>query len=144
MADPTTILVGIDGSKESRQALRWACQEAQLRGVDVLAVAVWNVFPVTVDPMVGTAAYENVKDPEQVTRATLEALTAEVAGDFPEVELAQKVTAGHPAEELIKLSTNASMLVVGAQGHGGFMGMMLGSTSKHVLSHSACTVVVVR
>lgn len=144
MAHPSTIVVGVDGSKESRQALRWACEEAALRSLDVLAVAVWNVFPITLEPLVGLTAWERTVDSEQVTRATLAALVAEVAGEFPEVALAQQVMTGHPAEELIKLSADAAILVVGAQGHGGFMGMLLGSTSKHVLAHSACTVVVVR
>lgn len=144
MTHPTTLVVGIDGSKDSRRALRWACQEALGRGLDVLVVAVWNVFPVTLEPQVGTAAWDNTTESEAVTQATLAVLVAEAAGDFPNVKLAQRVLAGRPAEELTKLSTGASMLVVGAQGHGGFMGMLLGSTSKYVLTHSDCTVVIVR
>ncbi|MEO6998902.1 MAG: universal stress protein [Terracoccus sp.] len=144
MADPRTIVVGIDGSKESRRALRWACEEARLRGLAVLAVAVWNVFPITLEPLVGTMPWEHIGEPEKVTQATLQAIAAEMADDFPEVRLDQRVLAGHPAEELIKLSADAFILVVGAQGHGGFLEMLVGSTSKHVLSHSACTVMVVR
>ena len=139
-----TIVVGVDASQESRQALRWACQEAHRRGLDVLAVAVWGVFPVTLEPLVGSESWRNTNDNEKVTRATLAALVAEVTGDFPQVELTQKVLAGRPAEQLITLSAGAAMLVVGAQGHGGFMGMLLGSTSRHVLTHSKCTVVIVR
>ena len=69
MAHPSTIVVGVDGSKESRQALRWACEEAALRSLDVLAVAVWNVFPITLEPLVGLTAWERTVDSEQVTGA---------------------------------------------------------------------------
>lgn len=144
MGQPTTIIVGLDGSQESRRALRWACREGHLRGKGVLAVAVSNVFPVTLDPLVGATAWESITDAETVSEATLTALVAEVVDDFPDVELTQKVLVGPPAEHLVKLSQEAAMLVVGSAGHGGFMGMMLGSTSRHVLTHSACTVVVVR
>ncbi|MDN5765293.1 MAG: universal stress protein [Humibacillus sp.] len=144
MAGPRTIVVGVDGSKESRTALRWACEEARRRGLDVLAVAVWNVFPITLEPLVGTTPWERIGDSEKMTQETLQAIAGEVAGDFPEVRLDELVLAGRPAEELVTLSADAFILVVGARGHGGFLEMLVGSTSKHVLSHSACTVVVVR
>lgn len=144
MAGPRTIVVGVDGSKESRRAVRWACEEARLRGLDVLVVAVWNVFPITLEPLVGTTPWERIGDAEKVTQETLREIAGEVAGDFPEVRIDQLVLAGRPAEELVTLSADALMLVVGARGHGGVLEMLVGSTSKHVLSHSACTVVVVR
>jgi nucleotide-binding universal stress UspA family protein len=45
---------------------------------------------------------------------------------------------------LIDLSEDADLVVVGAQGHGGFAGMLLGSVSQHIAVHARCTVVVVR
>ncbi|MBC9821198.1 universal stress protein [Terrabacter sp. MAHUQ-38] len=143
MTQAGTIVVGIDGSKESREALRWACEEASLRKHHVLAVAVWNVFPVTTDPLLGTAAFDAV-DPERTTKETLSQFVTEARQRHPDIDVTPKVIAGHPAEQLITLSEGAAMLVVGAQGHGGFLGMLLGSTSRHVLNHSGCTVVVVR
>lgn len=138
-----TIVVGVDGSPESRAALVWACQEAHLRGSAVTAVAVWNAFPVTTDPMTGLSAWE-FPDPEKTTRDTLRTMVKEVGDDFPGVTIHRLVLSGHPAEQLIRLSASASMVVVGAVGHGGFVGMLIGSTSRHVLAHSTCTVVVVR
>lgn len=144
MTQRPTIVVGVDGSAVSRQALTWACEEAVLRDHQVLAVAVWNVFPITTEPLVGLDPWRPVSEPESVTRETLHDLVAEATAAVPGVRISEKVVAGHPAEQLIELSTTAVMLVVGAQGHGGFMGMLLGSTSKHVLAHSRCTVVIVR
>ena len=143
MTQAKTIVVGIDGSKESREALRWACEEARLRQHQVLVVAVWNVVPVTTDPMLGTAAFEAV-DAERTTKDTLSQFVTEARLQHSDIDVTPRVIAGHPAEELITLSEGAAMLVVGAQGHGGFLGMLLGSTSRHVLNHSHCTVVVVR
>jgi nucleotide-binding universal stress UspA family protein len=60
------------------------------------------------------------------------------------VQIQRRVTAGNAAQELIDLSEEAGLVVVGAKGHGGFVGMLLGSVSQHVLAHSRCTVVVVR
>jgi hypothetical protein len=52
------------------------------------------------------------------------------------------VTDGQPAQVLLAESDGAELLVVGGRGRGGFTGMLLGSTSQHVLSHASCPVVV--
>lgn len=144
MTHTPTIVVGVDGSAESRRALRWACDEAGLRGHDIVAASVWNVFPVTVEPLAGLGPWEVRDEPESVTRETLHDAVTDVSVDFPNVRITEKVVAGHPAEQLSELAGTATMLVVGARGHGGLLGMLLGSTSRHVLAHCPCTVVVVR
>ena len=58
--------------------------------------------------------------------------------------LRQRVVSGNAGEELVKLTEHADMCVVGARGHGGLVGMLVGSVSQHVLAHSLCSVVVVR
>lgn len=55
-----------------------------------------------------------------------------------------QVKEGNAAKLLIDLSDDADLLMVGARGHGGFAGMLLGSVSQHVAAHTKCTVVVVR
>jgi nucleotide-binding universal stress UspA family protein len=55
-----------------------------------------------------------------------------------------RFAAGNPARVLIDLSEGADALVVRSRGHGGFVGMVLGSVSQHVAAHAATTVVVVR
>jgi len=64
--------------------------------------------------------------------------------DTARVKVRRTVSHGHPAEVLTDASTNAELLVVGSRGHGGFVGMLLGSVSLHVSSHARCPVVVVR
>ena len=53
------------------------------------------------------------------------------------------VVTGDPAEELIKASSDADMLVVGSRGNGGFARLLLGSVSSKVMHHAACPVTVI-
>ena len=54
------------------------------------------------------------------------------------------VATGDPAEELIKASHDADMVVVGSRGIGGFASLLMGSVSSKVTHHAACPVVVIR
>lgn len=56
----------------------------------------------------------------------------------------QIVQEGNPAAALLEQAAAASLLVVGSRGHGAFSGMLLGSVSRHCVSHAPCPVVVVR
>jgi nucleotide-binding universal stress UspA family protein len=134
------IVVGVDGSEESQQALRWALAEAKLRGSSVRAVHAWRyrgygyIPPDVMDANALLSAAANV----------LRTAVDEVAGDTAGVELEQVVLQGPAAKELIDESERAEMLVVGSRGHGGFAGLMLGSVSQHCAQHAHCPVVIVR
>ncbi|WP_020143332.1 universal stress protein [Terracoccus sp. 273MFTsu3.1] len=138
------IIVGVDGSKQSRTALRWACADARATGSTVVAVAVWHLYPLAPPERVGTSPWWFTADPEEATRAFLGEVVDEVADDFPDVVVEQKVLSGHAAEQLISLSAVADLVVLGATGSGGFAGMSLGSTSRAVVEHALSTVVLAR
>ena len=55
-----------------------------------------------------------------------------------------RVAEGHPAKVLIDASHDATVVVVGCRGHGGFVGALLGSVSHAVVAHAECPVVVIR
>ena len=137
------IVVGVDGSEESREALTWACEHAR-PGVLVTAVSIWSMPPAPDSPPFGGFPWQATTQVGDATRALLSGVVSEAQATFPEVEIAEYVIAGNAATELIRLSANADLVVVGAKGHGGFTGMLIGSVSQHVLAHSVCTVVVVR
>lgn len=138
-----TIVVGLDGSVGSIEALRWAANEAALRGAKLRAVIVWEY----------SYAYGGIEPAfmiapqmlEEEARATLDAAITAGVTDPKVAEIIERVVkSGSPSRTMIDESEHADLLVVGARGHGGFMGLLLGSTSDQVVKHAACPVVVVR
>jgi nucleotide-binding universal stress UspA family protein len=138
-ADPR-IVVGVDGSPSSCQALRWAARQAKLIGASLEVIACWE-FPTAFG---WVPQYPADFDPSGDSRRALEDTVAEVLGKDPGVEIAIEVVEGHAAPVLVDAARGASLLVVGSRGHGGFTGMLLGSVSEHCVSHAPCPVTVVR
>lgn len=137
------IVVGVDGSKESKEALRWAIEEAQLRQSTLRAVAAWT-YPTM---FVGAYVPPELVDADLLSsaaRTTLDATIAEVAGDDPHAYIERVVEQGSPAEVLVDAARDADLLVVGSRGHGGFTGLLLGSVSQQCAHHAPCAVVIVR
>jgi nucleotide-binding universal stress UspA family protein len=136
------IVVGVDGSSGSREALRWAFSEAQLRNVTLETVIVWQ-YPITASlPTFG--AMTTPEDFHSEARTTLVAILAEegitAAAPIPVTTL---VAEGNPARALLDAAEDADLLVVGSRGHGGFKGVLVGSISQQCVHHSKCPVVVV-
>ena len=139
----TTIIVGVDGSAGSIEALQWAVQEAELRGAKVRAISVWD-FPYAYGGLTATVPLPT-EGLEDATRASLEtAIVAAVPDAAKAAAIERAVMSGNPSNVLVDESAHADMLVVGARGHGGFLGLLLGSTSDQIVKHAACPVVVVR
>ena len=144
------IVVGVDGSVESRAALSWAGEEAALREAELLAVLVWERPFRWFYGTAGTAFIppeSPVPEPSNIAReaeATLTGTIRAVFGDQQPANLTQLVVEGNPAAELIALSLDATMLVLGARGHGRLTGVQLGSTADKCLRLASCSVIVVR
>ncbi len=137
------IVVGVDGSENSLDALRWAAFEARLRD------QVLHVVGTFTTPIMSTGyevAVPDSSDLESASETMLRAAvdTVRMDGDLEGVEVTTEVIEGHAGERLIALSKEAALLVVGSRGHGGFMGLLLGSVTTYVVNHSVCPVVVVR
>jgi nucleotide-binding universal stress UspA family protein len=133
------IVVGIDGSEASKQALRWAIEQARLSGATVDAISAWE-YPVGYGwgPVVDAEGL--LKASQQVLAETL----VEVAGDNPPVPIRTQVIEGHPAYVLLQAAGGAQLLVLGCRGHGGFVGALLGSVSQYCVQHAPCPVVIIR
>ena len=140
------IVVGVDGSDHSRYALRWAMQEAVRRHVPL---TVMTVHPGPVRPATmsfwGLRSYPENSFDQDLVRAAVQQFADKAASDIggtaPEVTVS--VAEGEPAEELVKASRDADLLVVGSRGGGGFARLLLGSVSSQVTHHAECPVVVI-
>ena len=137
------IVVGVDGSEESREALRWALGEAELRGSAVRAVHAWSRPIAFGGPTMPPHALDAsaLRDHAQ---ESLDSAVDEVAGESPAVAVERLVEEGAAADVLVRAAEGADLLVVGSRGHGGFAGLLLGSVSQQCAQHAPCAVVIAR
>lgn len=134
------IVVGIDGSEASKEALRWAARQAGLTGASLRALTSWHL-PVYYGA--GVAVPGDI-DFEGDARRMQHDTISEVLGPEAAAKVEATVVQGPPALELLKAAHDAELLVLGNRGHGAFTGMLLGSVSEHCISHASCPVLVIR
>jgi nucleotide-binding universal stress UspA family protein len=139
------IVVGIDGSDASRDALRWAVEDARARGAEVVAlhayeapVPVLDAAPATPVDLPGLVA-EAQDDAQQFVTKVVD----EVVGNVVSVDVAPIAVEDDPARALLDASRDADLLVVGSHGHG-LSGLLLGSVSLECARHAACPVLIFR
>jgi nucleotide-binding universal stress UspA family protein len=145
-----TIVVGVDGSDASLEALRWAAEEARLRGAKVVALHAWAFVPAAPigDPgMIAIPAGDlagQLDAESEAARAALGDAVAAVFGAEPDVGVEQRLVEAEAGEGLVAESRDADLVVVGSHGRSGLRAAILGSVSRHVVEHAHCPVVVVR
>jgi nucleotide-binding universal stress UspA family protein len=132
------IVVGVDGSTSSEQALRWAARQSRLAGRELHAVLAWGYAVHYTNEGFGEHG------PETSARGTLEKTLEKALGEADASTVHQHVVEGYPVQVLLDASLGADMLVVGCRGRGGFAGMLLGSVSQHLVAHATVPVLVVR
>jgi nucleotide-binding universal stress UspA family protein len=140
------ILVGVDGSAGSRRALRWAIDEADLRGATVIALTVWRGIEANDDMALELASFPSIgrrdRAMAEMARERLEQAVSDTVGESG-VGIEPVVLEGDPAEALCRRSAEADLVVVGSRGHGTFTGLLLGSVSAKCAHHSPCPTVIV-
>lgn len=132
------VVVGVDGSAGSAEALRWAARYAAWTHAGMDAVIAWH-RPVTYGQAYETEAWRPDIDAEKALTAQID----EVFGAHRPADTRLIVREGSPAHVLIEASKGAALLVVGSRGHGGFYGLLLGSVSANCAERAKCPVVVV-
>jgi nucleotide-binding universal stress UspA family protein len=139
------IVVGLDESTGSQQALEWALAEAKdhqdpVRLIHVIpAPQIFYPYPMGAIEQVQLATDEAKSSVREMLAGALDK-----AGGAPEgVTVEIEALAGAPATALVDASADARMLVVGSRGRGGFAGLLLGSVSQQVVQHARCPVVVI-
>jgi nucleotide-binding universal stress UspA family protein len=140
MAHPSKapVVVGVDGSPASENAVAIAFEQASFRGVDLLAVHAWS----------DTGVFEFPgADWSTLQAAGEQTLSERLAGwqeRYPDVLVRRVVVADKPAHQLLEQAESAQLLVVGSHGRGGIAGMLLGSVSTSVLHGARMPVIIVR
>lgn len=131
------IVVGVDGSPQSVAALRWAARLAPAYGATLKVVGAWENPPEYVN-------FVHFKDDhfDDLARKRVDHAVHEAFGEDVPAGLSAVVEFGHPSKVLMHHSEGAALLVVGRRGHGGFKGLLMGSTSSACVAHAPCPVLV--
>lgn len=124
------VVVGVDGSPSSLAAVELAFAEADAVGVPLVAIEVCRP---------GDAAWPSYL---AATPPHLSEILAGHHAKYPDLVVRQEVLTGHPSVTLASASRGARCLVVGSRGRGGFRGMLLGSTSRALVNHTPCPLLV--
>ena len=136
------IIAATDGSQESLRAVEWAAREAVLRHEALRIVSVPMLPPRMSPDPAGRETTGGILH-EGAQRA-LASATERVAQIEPGLAVSTEVLAGAPAQALLKAAADASLVVVGSRGAGGFAAMVLGSVSRYLATRAPCPVVVAR
>jgi nucleotide-binding universal stress UspA family protein len=138
---PPAIVVGTAGVDSGSQAVEWAAREAGLRHLPLRIVHVleWNT-----DEARDAAGSTYVERVWASSTAITFAATRHAQGIAPGVDVTADTLVGHPGERLLELGHDATLIVLGYRGGGGFAGLRLGSVGQRVATHAACPVAIVR
>ncbi|MEU6065107.1 universal stress protein [Streptomyces sp. NPDC047082] len=135
-----TVTVGLDGSAESRAAAEWAAREAELLGLPLKLLQVWEPVPepMAQAPLLGAETRQHWTD--RIPRETAEGIILR----HPGLEVTTEQQTGMPGEVLTNAAKDAELLVLGSRGLGGVAGFMVGSVGLSVVAHAERPVVLVR
>jgi nucleotide-binding universal stress UspA family protein len=121
-------------------ALDWALGEAALRKahLTVLAVApaaasIWGI----------TGQFSPSQETQEKVNQAAKEIVDKAISRHGHQEVTVRTVSGVPADELIKASQDADLLVVAARGAGGFRRLRMGSVSDQVARHAHSPVVIV-
>lgn len=131
------IVVGVDGSPTSLDALEWAVREARLRRatLEIVHTSLFRQVALELD------AFAKCKELE---RSILDAAVAKARAMAPEINVRGRITDPPAGESLVDVSKDADLLVVGSRGLGHLKKFTLGSVSQDCVHHAQCPVAIIR
>jgi nucleotide-binding universal stress UspA family protein len=138
------IIVGIDGSDHSRNALEWAIREAAVRHTPLTVLTVQQaVAGYSGGPVSYPGDQALAKDAREMAREQTDRVIEKVDPESRPSSVTVRAVIGLPAEALLQAAADDDMLVVGSRGTGGFKRLLLGSVSVQVTHYARCPVVVI-
>jgi nucleotide-binding universal stress UspA family protein len=137
------VVVGVDGSQPSYDALHWAVAESALLGARLDVVHGYHFRP-TVTPF-GLAVPVHEDEIEKASLSLLEHMVDGVRNDRSQPgDIATIASRSSATRALLETAEGAELVVVGSRGRGTFRGLLLGSVSRQCVHHAPCPIVVVR
>ena len=135
-----TLVAGLDGSPESNAAAEWAAREAELRGLPLKIVHVWEPAPdpLAQAPLLGAETQQHWS--ERIPREAGEGLRRR----HPGVDVTVEQVTGTPSDALVDAAKDAELLVLGSRGLSGVGGFLVGSVGLSVVARAELPVVLVR
>lgn len=139
----TGVVVGVDGSPESTQAVAFAAAEADREGDELTVVYAVSVPNPIIDAGLTPAALADLMVDEE--RVVLSEAVAGLKEDYPDLSVNQRLETERGAvDALVEAAAGARLLVVGSRGRGAFKRLLLGSTAHGVLKHLPCPTIITR
>jgi nucleotide-binding universal stress UspA family protein len=134
------VVVGVDGSEESTQAVAFAAAEADREGQELTVVYAFQAPRWVNGGLLGENLAQLMVEEEQIV---LSETISGLSEDYPDLVVHKVLESDmEPAAALVQAAAEAQMLVVGSRGRGGFKRLLLGSTAHSVLTHLPCPTVI--
>ena len=143
MTQEDIVVVAVDGSPASRNAVRWAANTANKRGIP-LRLASSYTMPQFLYAEGMVPPQELFDDLQSETMEKIDEARAVAHEVAPDIKIGHTIAEGSPIDMLLDMAHDVTMIVMGSRGLGGLSGMVMGSVSAAVVSHASCPVVVVR
>ena len=138
------IVVGVDGSPLSREALVWAAREAELRGCPLDVVYGFQVKEEPRPPGDWAGVAPPMEAYQQQAEERIRGIVEEVLPGGVRCELSVHAMHKTAGRALLSFCGTADLLVVGSAPHGRLASWLVGSVTDDTLRNASCTVVVVR
>lgn len=136
------VVIGVDGSPASENALVWAAAEADRLREPLIAVSAW--VPIPLPRHMRAYPKEYLTNMQLNTEEVLSLALGGLRSRYPDLEIVTRVEKGHPSSVINDAAAGARMAVVGTHGRGAVRRFLLGSVSHEVLSRLATITAVVR
>jgi len=137
------ILVALDGSKPSENALNHAVEHSVKWDADLLIV---SVIP-QISPLVYARVLEEYgKVIMETHQRMLTEARIKVNEDHPNLKVETRLEEGRPGDVIVEVAKeeDVDLIVLGSRGVGGIRGWVLGSTSRYVVETCTKPVLIIK